>query len=421
MTCPRCKVPLLGVGLGPSLKLAARCRDCGSPALLPEGIVEADAYRCVKCGGNVVPDDNVARMPQAWSTAPTVPVAVVPSLGGDSAPTLTGPATPVPSSWFTPPPPSVPEPAGSPNAPPGLRRRSLSMPPLATAAAPAPAVPVPGATGVARPSNIVAAAVPPPPPPPTLPPTELPKAPGANGAPVDSSQAATELAPVQPPVPKPLDPLDGMKTEELSPTQRPSSPDAHTVPMRPAARERSVPGLVWVALFLVAAGGAGTLALAKGWIHPFAMNPQPQAPLPPPPAPTLPAPAPVPAPVPAPPPEPVAAEPVEEAPVPVPEKKPPARTRPAPVDSKAGRAEATKLQRAGYRQLGSGDIDGALSSFKKAIALNPVAALAYRGLGAAYSAKGNSREAAKAYRKYLALNPHAQDAAEVRALVQQLQ
>jgi outer membrane biosynthesis protein TonB len=98
----------------------------------------------------------------------------------------------------------------------------------------------------------------------------------------------------------------------------------------------------------------------------------------------------------------------------------PRKERPK-TEGKGARGEAVKLQRTGYQMLARGDVDGALGSFKKAIALNPVAALAYRGLGAAYSARGNTREAAKAYRRYLSLSPHAQDAAEVRALVQQLQ
>jgi Flp pilus assembly protein TadD len=71
--------------------------------------------------------------------------------------------------------------------------------------------------------------------------------------------------------------------------------------------------------------------------------------------------------------------------------------------------------------LERGNVEGAVVSFRRAIALNPAAALAYRGLGAAYSAKGNTQEAAKAYRKYLILRPNSQDAPEVRALVQQLQ
>jgi Tfp pilus assembly protein PilF len=105
------------------------------------------------------------------------------------------------------------------------------------------------------------------------------------------------------------------------------------------------------------------------------------------------------------------AEAADASPSPEPEKRHP----------KGGKAEAARLQKAGYRALERGDVPGAIASFRKSIALNPVAALSYRGLGAAYQAKGDGHEAAKAYRRYLALSPRAQDVAEVRSLIQQLQ
>jgi hypothetical protein len=245
-------------------------------------------------------------------------------------------------------------------------------------------------------------------------PTQLAEAP-LPPIPTDDPVPTLVEAPPPPPPPEPArtSTLETMperpalarrktQPEFLAPEPSVSSPLFASVKAAPTERR----GRWWLgALFAAVILATGAVAWQRDVLGLRARPPAPPPHAVAPPVAPLPPPAPEPAPAPV-----IEAkhEPVEPPP-------------PAAKSQPPRRAEAGKLQRAGYRMLERGDVEGALTSFRKAIALNPVGALSYRGLGAAYSAKGSTHEAAKAYRKYLALSPHAQDAAEVRALVQQLQ
>ncbi|HEX4620804.1 MAG TPA: tetratricopeptide repeat protein [Myxococcaceae bacterium] len=399
--CPRCHASLSEAIQGPALRLDARCGSCGQAARLPEGIVDQVVYCCLLCGGVLVPDE----------MGIPLETRVVPA------------AEPFPN---------VASPSPELAAPPGLRRRAVSLVQSPVVIAPS-SPPVNGSNGIAAAFGANGTAHPEEPPPPapfvaapaiSTPAIEPPEPPPPEAPPPPKrTQTQPEFAaPEVPPAPAP----------KRARTQ-PEFPSAATQPASPLFESPQAPGSGRAVPLVVGGLLAVVLVSALGWLWthrggttqppPPLVVAQPPAPPPePPPAPT-PKEA-TPEPEAAPPtsakePEPAPAE-VATAPTELPKEGTPRKEHPK-AETKNGRAEAAKLQRTGYSQLARGDVEGALGSFKRSIALNPVAPLAYRGLGAAYSAKGNTREAAKAYRRYLSLNPRAQDAAEVRALVQQLQ
>ncbi len=64
--------------------------------------------------------------------------------------------------------------------------------------------------------------------------------------------------------------------------------------------------------------------------------------------------------------------------------------------------------------------DEAIASYKKALELEPTLAKAERGLGIAYAAKGDKKQAVGHYRRYLELDKTAQDADEVKKIIEKI-
>ncbi|MCE9572316.1 MAG: protein kinase [Deltaproteobacteria bacterium] len=75
---------------------------------------------------------------------------------------------------------------------------------------------------------------------------------------------------------------------------------------------------------------------------------------------------------------------------------------------------AKSLYKEGLQDFVAGRTAPALDRFRKAIALDPGYAPAYRGMGMAYERTGDRARAAQAYRKYLGLAGSAADAAQIR-------
>ena len=63
------------------------------------------------------------------------------------------------------------------------------------------------------------------------------------------------------------------------------------------------------------------------------------------------------------------------------------------------------LTRKGYRQLDTGDLDGATASFDRALAQQPLAHAAKTGKGIVLARKGDLKGAARVLREALVLNP----------------
>ncbi|MEJ2698478.1 MAG: tetratricopeptide repeat protein [Desulfuromonadales bacterium] len=63
------------------------------------------------------------------------------------------------------------------------------------------------------------------------------------------------------------------------------------------------------------------------------------------------------------------------------------------------------LTRQGYRQLGVGDLDGAMASFEEALKQQPLAHAAKTGKGAVLARKGNLKDAERVLKEALILNP----------------
>ncbi len=92
-------------------------------------------------------------------------------------------------------------------------------------------------------------------------------------------------------------------------------------------------------------------------------------------------------------------------------------TSPAqPGDDGAARAAYAK----GNRLLLTGDTGGAISAYEEATRLAPSSPAGYRGLGLAYEKRGNSAEAARAFRRYLKLAPGSEDRALIAERLQRL-
>jgi tetratricopeptide (TPR) repeat protein len=83
-------------------------------------------------------------------------------------------------------------------------------------------------------------------------------------------------------------------------------------------------------------------------------------------------------------------------------------------------ALAVSEVRHGETALEQGQTDEALQSFRAALENEPAMALAFRGLGMAYSMQGKNAEALQAYERYLKLAPTAPDAGDIRSSIKQL-
>ena len=104
-------------------------------------------------------------------------------------------------------------------------------------------------------------------------------------------------------------------------------------------------------------------------------------------------------------------------PAPVPEKK-----RRAAQSNQAAMQHALAVSqvRRGETALEQGQTDEALQSFRAALDSEPAMAVAFRGLGMAYSMQGKNAEALQAYEKYLKLAPRAPDAGDIRTSIKEL-
>jgi tetratricopeptide (TPR) repeat protein len=83
-------------------------------------------------------------------------------------------------------------------------------------------------------------------------------------------------------------------------------------------------------------------------------------------------------------------------------------------------ARAEKDIKVGHFYMDKGDVDAAIDRFEDATVAKPGYALPFLYLGEAHEKKGQKRLAAKAYRRYLDLSPHAEDAAKVQKKIAKL-
>jgi len=91
---------------------------------------------------------------------------------------------------------------------------------------------------------------------------------------------------------------------------------------------------------------------------------------------------------------------------------PPAPREARPVgDPKVAMAE-------GYASFKAGDLNGAIDAFNRCIQIDPTFAKCYRALGITYAKSGNGAKASRYYRQYLKVDPNADDATQVRALLE---
>jgi outer membrane biosynthesis protein TonB len=92
----------------------------------------------------------------------------------------------------------------------------------------------------------------------------------------------------------------------------------------------------------------------------------------------------------------------------------------APNVDQAAVAKARTSYAAGNTRLFAGDADGAIRNYKQALAYYPGYVGAYRGLGLAYSQKGDKQAALKALRSYVVTVPTAKDAELIRKRIMML-
>ena len=84
-------------------------------------------------------------------------------------------------------------------------------------------------------------------------------------------------------------------------------------------------------------------------------------------------------------------------------------------------AKARAAYTLGNQKLFSGDAEGAIASYNKALELYPGYVGGYRGLGLAYAQRGDTANALKALRSYAAAVPGARDIALIKKRIAHLQ
>ncbi|HET9752597.1 MAG TPA: tetratricopeptide repeat protein, partial [Myxococcales bacterium] len=107
-----------------------------------------------------------------------------------------------------------------------------------------------------------------------------------------------------------------------------------------------------------------------------------------------------------------------------------AATAPPPAAKKSRTAQSNQAAmqhalavsqvRRGETALEQGQTDEALQSFRAALDSEPTMAVAFRGLGMAYSMQGKDTQALQAYERYLKLAPTAPDAGDIRNSIKEL-
>ncbi len=396
--CPRCTGALRPAA--PSFDipdLPGHCSVCREPVLVPEYIRDDVPFCCLKCGSLIALDGRPDGTLEEGSTESLASILPAPE------PVV---LTPRPLSYVAP--------AQGSEPPPGMRARPREPEPEPAPVPPPPATPPAPATPPLSEENLFPASVPD-----TLPPVpELertsPPEPGAlpgqprSRAPVliafvlvTAAAGALFIAGVpqalmdalKGPAPEPAPPVMTRVTPPPAPEPAAAVPDAGEA--------------------LAAAPDAGAMAEAPpieappqvptqvfGSTRPWAALYAPSEP---------------------------AAQPAAEKPHPAAgRERASASAEPAPAlrspkaPSPAALAQAARLRKAGAIQLQRGQLPAALTSLRRAAALEPTNPEAFKQLGAVHTALGNSTDAVKAYNRYLSLAPHAKDAAEVKALIQQL-
>jgi serine/threonine protein kinase len=87
---------------------------------------------------------------------------------------------------------------------------------------------------------------------------------------------------------------------------------------------------------------------------------------------------------------------------------------------KAPRSRTQALLDSGERALRQGRAPDALAAFQAAVAADPQLAKGFRGIGMACMILGQEKEAAENFKQYLRLSPHADDAARIRKVIENL-
>lgn len=87
---------------------------------------------------------------------------------------------------------------------------------------------------------------------------------------------------------------------------------------------------------------------------------------------------------------------------------------------KAPRSRTQALLDSGERALRQGRALDALSDFQAAVAADPQLGKGFRGIGMACMILGQEKEAAENFKQYLRLSPHADDAARIRKVIENL-
>jgi tetratricopeptide (TPR) repeat protein len=90
---------------------------------------------------------------------------------------------------------------------------------------------------------------------------------------------------------------------------------------------------------------------------------------------------------------------------------------PKPPKPPVEKADPATLYRSGINAYVVGDMRTALTHFKRAIAVNPSFAMAWRGVGMVHERLGDARSATTAFQRYLQLAPNASDAAAIRGKI----
>ena len=202
----------------------------------------------------------------------------------------------------------------------------------------------------------------------------------------------------------------------------------------PPRRRRLAGGIV--AALLLAGGAAAAVVALGGGSPPDPSSSAAAAPAPTPPPPPRMVPVPVPVPIIAPAPAPVPAPPTiagsGSGSAPAPDAHhhhhdhDRVATAPPPGSGSDSAAQPTaetakSLYKQGLQDFVAGDSAKAIDRFHQALAKDPSYAPAYRGMGMAYERAGDRAHAAAAYKKYLALDPGAADAAQIQARLEGLQ
>jgi hypothetical protein len=91
---------------------------------------------------------------------------------------------------------------------------------------------------------------------------------------------------------------------------------------------------------------------------------------------------------------------------------------PRPTDS--NEVDVETAYRSGLRRFAHGDTTSAVSAFRALIAREPTHSASWRTLGIVYETRGDKARAHDAYRQYLRLVPHAEDAPQIRERMERL-